>query len=196
MLADANWASARQRPNSRDAMAAEAFIALQDAVVGTAALAVERTAVRLAADRKAPGLGALVRERQGLDDRSTRRAYAEAENCGATGQAAFSRSVELDAEGQRIEMGVERLDARLHAEFPDYFTAAGTGALDVAAAQRLLGPDEAILLVVPTPYGTQVMAVSRTRMEWRRSDWDRACNQRRSGCAKTNRYHVDHFPDG
>lgn len=173
LLADADWVAARQRSESRAAMAAETFVALQDAVVGTAALAVERTAVRLAAERKAPGLGALVRERQNLDDRATRHAYADAEHCGATGDTAFERSVELAAEGQRIEIGVERVEARLRAEFPEYFTAIDTGALDLAATQRLLESDEAILLVVPTAYGTQVMAVSRTQLEWRRSVWNR-----------------------
>ena len=62
----------------------------------------------------------------------------------------------------------------MHAEFPDYYGFASKSALDLAATQRLLGPDEAILLVVPTPFGTQVMAISRTQVEWRRSDWDRA----------------------
>jgi tetratricopeptide (TPR) repeat protein len=170
LLADADWAVAARRPDP--ALAAEAFGALQDAVVGTASLAVERTAVRLAAERQGPGLGALVAERQALDDRAYRLATAEAEACAVP--TSFERTLERTAETQRIDLGVERLNGRLQAEFPAYFTAASKSILDVAAAQRLLGPDEALLLVAPTPYGTQIMALSRTQVAWRRSDWGRA----------------------
>ena len=172
LLADAAWARAADDPASRPAMTGETFVALQDAVVGSAARAVERMAVRAAADRQTPGLSALVRERQTLEDRTIANADAQAGGmCGA-----FNPEPDQNdpvAVGQRLEIEATRLDARMHAEFPDYYGFASRSALDLAAAQRLLGPDEAILLIVPTLLGTQVMAVSRSEVEWRRSDWDR-----------------------
>lgn len=172
LLADAAWARAEQDPGARLALTGEAFVALQDAIVGTAAKAVERMAVRATAARQSASLGALVRERQTLEDRSTTNADEQARSvCGA-----FKPTPDQNdpvAVGQQIEIEEQRIDARMRAEFPDYYSFASKSALDLAAAQRLLGPDEAMLLVVPTPFGTHVMAISRTQVEWRRSNWDR-----------------------
>jgi CHAT domain-containing protein/tetratricopeptide (TPR) repeat protein len=173
LFADSGWARVGSAED-RAAITGETFTALQDAIAGTAGKAVERMAVRLAAERKLPGLGAIVRERQNLDDQSIINADESARIIAEPGEVAFYRRVELEAEGQRIQIGMDRLDARLRAEFPDYFTFASKNVLDVSAVQRLLEPDEAILLAVPAPFGTHVMAISRSDMKWQCSEWDRS----------------------
>lgn len=79
----------------------------------------------------------------------------------------------LTAERQRLGAGISAADARLRAEFPDYFTLARPEPLDIAATQKVLADDEAVLLAMPSEFGTHVVAVSRTDFKWVRSQWTR-----------------------
>jgi CHAT domain-containing protein len=66
---------------------------------------------------------------------------------------------------------MDQIDAQLGALFPEYFALVRPEPLDVAATQRLLGQDEAILLAVQSDFGTHVIAVSKTDIKWVRSEW-------------------------
>jgi hypothetical protein len=74
----------------------------------------------------------------------------------------------------QVEARLDGIDARLRAEFPDYFALIRPTPLDIAAAQRLLGPDEALLLAVPSAFGTHVVALTSDRVAWVRSGWNTA----------------------
>jgi CHAT domain-containing protein/tetratricopeptide (TPR) repeat protein len=168
-LADAAWVSSTAR--TRAQVTNEAFTALQDATGGPADRAIVQMAVRHVADAQAPGLGALVRERSQLEEQWLATGSQQSRLEGATqgdGSADLSR---LQAERQRIESRLNAVDARLRAEFPEYFALIRPEALDVNAVRQLLAPDEAILMVVPTQFGTHVVGVTNAGVTWVRSDW-------------------------
>lgn len=168
LYADTVWAAGEATDRE---LAGEAFEALQDAMAGTANRAIIRMAIRRFADEAGEGLGALVRQREELSNRW-------AENNESYGLSmSDSRSVgEQDRAAARIERAeieaeMEQIDARLREEFPDYFALIRPESLSVEEAQAMLGPDEAILLTVPTRRGTHIMAVSRESFGWAQSDW-------------------------
>lgn len=168
-LADAAWTAST--PRSRTGLTNEAFTALQDATAGPADRAIVQMAVRHVADAAAPGLGALVRERSQLEEQWLATSSQHSQLEGATQGAVSVDLSRIQAERQRIESRLNAIDARLRADFPEYFALIRPEALDVSAARQLLAPDEAILMVVPTEFGTHVVAVSNTGVSWVRSDW-------------------------
>ena len=172
ILADAAW-SAAGSGGTRAPLTEESFAALQDAIAGTTSRAVIQMAARRVAAETAPRLGALVRERENLNVQwGANGAGYSAALAGDDANAAAMRRT-LSAERTRIEARIDEIDAVLRRDFPPYFALTRPEALSVADAQAMLGPDEAILMVVPTAFGTHVMAISRTSIEWVRSDWTR-----------------------
>ena len=169
LFADAAWAQA----GDPDAAATdEAFRALQDAAAGATDRAVASMAVRRLADRVAPGLGALVREREGLETRWSLANELYAEALAETGDAGERREP-LRAERERIAARMDEIDAAVRRDFPRYWELVRPEALSTDAARALLGPDEAVLLVVPGFRGTHVVAVTQDGAGWTRSDWTR-----------------------
>jgi len=152
-------------------LSGEAFEALQDAMAGTANRAIIRMAIRRFADEAGEGLGALVRQREELSNRWTANnasyglSMSDARSVGEQDRAA------AQAERAEIETAIEQIDARLREEFPDYFALIRPEGLSVEEAQAMLGPNEAVLLTVPTDLGTHVMAISRDSFGWARSSW-------------------------
>ena len=71
-----------------------------------------------------------------------------------TSPAAAQARARLRAERISVADRLQAVDDRLAREFPDYFALIKPQPLDVAAAQRLLGPDQAILLTVRSEFGT------------------------------------------
>jgi CHAT domain-containing protein len=129
-------------------------------------------ALRLAAEARQKGLGDLVRARQDLDDQSIANADESVKLVSYHGDDWMDRTAAVEGQRYRIDTAIAGLDARLHAEFPDYFRLTGTEALTLRQAQAMLKPDEAILLVVQSPAGAQVMAVSRSAIKWQRTSWN------------------------
>jgi CHAT domain-containing protein/tetratricopeptide (TPR) repeat protein len=171
LLADASWAAAQAGAEDRDSATAEAFGALQDAVSGTTERAVVRMAVRRLAEGEGADLGSLVRERETLNDRWARANAGFVAALAGSGAEAEAARAALRSERAGIEVRMEALDARLRSGFPQYFTLVRPEAVDLAAAREMLAPDEAILLVVPTQFGTQVLAIDRYGAGWARSSW-------------------------
>lgn len=170
LLPDATWIGAR---HGRDAARSEIFASLQDAMIGTTGVAIARAAARSVAARKSGSLAELVRARQDLSDQWGANEALFANAAGAAGEDGGRLRATLATERQRLGARMEAVDARLRAEFPDYFTLVRPEPLDIAATQKLLKPDEAVLLAVPSEFGTHVVAVSRTDFKWVRSDWTR-----------------------
>ena len=167
LFADAAWVTSEDR----SALRPESFTALQDAMSGPANRSITEMAVRRLADSAGQGLGELVRERTRLTDRwrsnNQRLGFAFG---GSTDDDRAMRA-RIGEERVAIEARMDAIDARLQAEFPDYFALIRPEALAVAEAQALLGPDEAILLVVPGTFGTHVMAVTHDAIRWQRAEW-------------------------
>ena len=170
-LADAAWARAAANPRERNALAEESFTALEDFTAGITNRAIVRMAVRHVADSASPGLGALVRERDDLNDQwvSNSRHYGAALAASDGGPLREG----LRAERSRIEARLDAIDAILRRDFPQYFVLVRPEALDLATTQAMLAPGEAILMVVPTQFGTHLMAIDHDGIDWVRSDWTR-----------------------
>ncbi len=173
LLADAAWAAAAAGPDGRRALTTEVFAALQDGTAGRAGRAVVQMAVRRLADASGATLGALVRERESLADQWAVNSAEFSAAFANSGPETESLKRSLREDRARFEARMTEIDAILRRDFPQYFALIRPEALDVAAAQAMLAPDEAILLVVPTEFGVHVVAVSRDSASWARSAWTR-----------------------
>lgn len=167
LYADALWVSQNDKNSSTNIL--EAFAALQNATSGGADRAVLRTAGRRVAERRDPALGALVREREGLEEAWATNATAISAALAQNGPDADSSRTALRAERQRIETRIAEIDSILRQRFPQYFALIQPEPVAQADIQGVLGDDEAVLMVVPTDYGTHVMALSSTTGSWVRT---------------------------
>lgn len=166
LLADADWAA-----GNRDAEGvAEAFIALQDAMAGITDEAVARMAVRRFAELRGRGLAELTRENDELVVAWQAADAAFSASLARTGPAALAQRDEIRRELTRIEARRSKIEMRIGAEFPEYFALTRNAAIGLKDLQSVLAPDEAVLLLVPTPLGTHSMALTRDGGRWFRSD--------------------------
>jgi CHAT domain-containing protein/tetratricopeptide (TPR) repeat protein len=171
-LAEVAWWVARDGDKDPDEMREEAFLALQDSMEGTADRAVALTAARRVAEAAGAGIGQLAAERQALADEWSLIEQASTRLLAQSG-AEERRSILSRRRGD-IEQRMARIDERLRRDAPAYFAFTRPRSLTLAAAQAMLGPDEAVLLAVPTRYGTHMMAVSHDGIAWHRSALDEA----------------------
>lgn len=171
LFADAAWVAAEAEVEPHAGLRAEAYAALQESMAGAANRAIVEMAVRRFADRAEEGLGAIVRERQSLADQWTANSESYALTFSASNDADEEMRGTLRAERERIEARMDAIDAMLRTEFPDYFALVRPEPLTVEQTAALLTPDEAILLAVPTEFGTHVMALTSDGATWARSEW-------------------------
>lgn len=166
-LAEVAWWVAVDGDKDPNEMRGEAFLALQDSMEGSADRAVALTAARRVADAAGKGMGELAAERQALSDE-----WSLVEQASTQLLADPVAGQQREALGKRrseIEKRMAQVDQRLQREAPGYFAFTRPQSLKLTEAQALLAPDEAVLLAVPTHYGTHVMAVSHDSIAWHRS---------------------------
>lgn len=157
----AGWAA---RAGKADAMGA-AFLAAQDLTLTDAGDAINEAAAR---DLAGNGpLGDLVRQRQDaaqavvtLNQRYRDQSLGSDEEKTAALQAALTEAAARLAP----------LDARIAAEFPDYATLVAPKSIEVAAVQKQLAPDEAVLMLLPSEGHHYAFAISRRKALWHRID--------------------------
>lgn len=170
LFADAAWAAAGGDRASAGGIRDEVFGVLQDAVAGAADRSVAEQAARRFVSARRPELADLMRERQQQEREWSR---LDADLAAGYGAAAVDQEVAAIRAGLSAVQGrIEAIDARLAVEAPDYFALIEPAPLTAQAARALMGEDEAALLVVPSPYGTHVMAVTREGIAWHRSNRD------------------------
>jgi CHAT domain-containing protein/tetratricopeptide (TPR) repeat protein len=168
-LAEAAWARAQARPDAAAVLRNEAFLALQDMVAGEASRAIARMAARRGADGAGSSLGVLAGEREASNQRWAAISQQYDESFRVTSDAqAISRRSDLVVERRGIEARMAEIDAVLRRDYPDYFNLIRPNALSIEETQRLLRPDEAVLLIVPGMFGTHTIAVSRDKVRWHR----------------------------
>lgn len=168
LVADALWA-ARTRENGERTVL-RAFEALQIATAGGTDQAVLRTAARQTAAARGPELAELVERREAGEAAWQRANTALTAALVGAGEDADALRVQRRAELQTVERDLQRVDADLRTRFPDYFSLIRPEAISQQATQSMLGPDEAVLMIVPTDYGTHVMALNSTAGTWVRAD--------------------------
>lgn len=166
IYADAMWAA-----NARDpASAAEAFTALQQVQMGSASAAVAKAAAERAISRG--GAKALLDERRDID-RQIDAIAAEIPPADAQMGDAYQRWYRDNlARRNRLEFRRDDIDRAIAAAAPGYFEFIRPRALTLAEAQALLAPDEAMLMIVPTEFGTHSLLVTSDSLDWHRSDLD------------------------
>jgi CHAT domain-containing protein len=161
LFADAAWGVARLNAGNATPLWSEAFAALQDATAGTTAEALAVAAARSAAANLSPELERLAFTRQNLLDRwlslNARETAAIADSSAEAGPLRRQRREQMEA----IETELRGVDAELARGFPNYFEFIRPQALTFESARSMLRGDEAALLVVPTSFGTHVMAITR-----------------------------------
>ncbi len=75
-----------------------------------------------------------------------------------------------------LDQRIAQIDKRLAKDFPDYTALASPKPLSINEVQKLLGPDEALVLLLdtskwkPTPAETFVWAITREQAVWKRAD--------------------------
>ena len=171
ILPDADWIVAAREPGKKRSFDSEVFAALQEAIAGTASSAIGRASARSIAADKSPSLAKLVRLRQDLSDQWGANEKLFANAVATAGEDGRLLREALAAKRQRLETEIDRIDGRLRIEFPGYFSLVRPEPLDIATTQKLLSDDEAILLAMPSEFGTHLVAVSRNGFKWVRSDW-------------------------
>ena len=169
LLVEANWRLRQSKAKPDASMAEEAFAAAQDAMLGTTTLAIAKTAAELLAKKE--GLGDLLTEQKALQEKIQDFRRGEGAEDEYLDESARSREDRLSAKN-RAYFRKEEITLELKAQAPDYFALIRPEPLTLPAAQSMLGTDEAALLLVPTEFGTHVMAVTKDGegLKWHRSD--------------------------
>lgn len=144
-----------------------AFRDAQMATGSRTALALSRSAARLAAAN--PELAQLIRARQDANDAVARAEAAEvaARTASQPDAAAIAKAAEA---AQTARQHLNDADRALSARSPGYVQLTGIAPLPLVEAQRLLAPDEAIVMIHSTARHSYVFAVTPTRADWARAD--------------------------
>src|SRR5215831_6698338 len=144
---------------------AEAFESAQWVVGASAASGIARMAARIASTDGR--LAELVRERQDLAEQvaATDRALIAAVSQPTQARDATAETV-LQSRAGAHAVRIAQIDAVLATRFPEYVTLADVTPLPLAEAAKLVGPDEALLLLVPTKDDTYLWAVTRLETRW------------------------------
>lgn len=154
----------------RVALLSEAVAAMQEAMENPANIAVIRRAAERAAAERGPGLARLAAERQALSEAWAN--AAEARRIALAGNAGAAALTAIEAEQASLEQGIAAIDARFEAEFPDFFSLLRPAPVSIPELFALLKqtPDEGVLMVLPTPFGTHTIAVSSSNFDWQVSE--------------------------
>lgn len=153
------------------ALRAEAFEAAQWAMASDTADALAQMSARFAHGDDA--LGRLAEEHEALLARRDRQ-EREMEQLYLRDDTARDRRAEVRGDYEATVARLRQVEGDLRARFPAYADLTSPRALSVAETQALLGPDEALLLVLVNPEATYVWGVSRDRVEWARADLSEA----------------------
>ncbi|MDZ3831229.1 MAG: CHAT domain-containing tetratricopeptide repeat protein [Sphingopyxis sp.] len=163
LFADALWAA-----DARGAAAAEeAFLALQEAQMGTTSRAVAKAAAERTLAQA--GVSALLTERKAVDADAAR-LEQESRFITAADEQERQRLIRLNLGAQqRLAFRRTEIDQAIARAAPGYFELVRPQALSLADARALLAPDEALLMIVPTAFGTHSLLVTRDGIDWHRS---------------------------
>lgn len=167
LVAEILWSNKKDSAPGKLSLAEEAFLALQLASTGSNSRAVKEAAALRFASRE--GVRELVEHRQALG-----REWVQTENelveSLAGGQANATVRENLQDRLKQIEGDVAEIDDKLSTDAPEYFAIINQQAVSLEGLRSVLDDDEAVLILVPTELGTQMMGVNRATIEWARGD--------------------------
>lgn len=170
LLADIEWA---RRMGELDGTAARdgldlAYASLQATLFSNVGSAATMRFARDQAEGRLAGLGSLSKQMEDLNAKwrasSARLQMLVARTDTATGVEA----VELDASTRAIGQQISQLSSEIDAKFPAYSQLHRFLPLSVQETQKLLKPDELVLLVVPEATGSHVIGITSEEVTWRK----------------------------
>ncbi|WP_309643961.1 CHAT domain-containing protein [Phenylobacterium sp.] len=166
LLAGPAWAG--PRASSAEALRAEAFVAAQWAVTSDAAAALAKVSGRIAGGDSE--VAKLADRREGLltRRRDLERRQEEAFATSETPQQSRERAL-IRAEYASTLSSLAEVDAQLTEAFPAYVDLTRPQSLSVKETQGLLGPDEALLLVLSNEEAAYVWVVTDKTDTWARA---------------------------
>jgi CHAT domain-containing protein/tetratricopeptide (TPR) repeat protein len=170
LFADAAFQAGGNREETQAPLIAKAFEALQEATAGPASSAIARMAVQREASRS-PDIALLVRQREQAVARSAQLGEQYAESFASDAPDAPAVRAKISRDQEQLHQQLASIDTQLAARFPQFQALTRPDPLSIKAAKALVDADEAILLVVPSAFGTHVVAVSADTAAWRRSTW-------------------------
>ncbi|MEZ5923637.1 MAG: CHAT domain-containing tetratricopeptide repeat protein [Hyphomicrobiaceae bacterium] len=149
---------AAAQSNRADELAVATFEAAQRTIHSRTGVALQELAARIAAND--PALAELVRKRQDLAARwqAADKALVQALAKGSGDGAA--------AEMARLETGIASTDAAIAEKSADFAELTAPVPLSIADVQAILGPDEALVLLLSAPRGLLIWAVSHDQVAW------------------------------
>jgi CHAT domain-containing protein len=172
LAADLTWSIQKPLRQGAGNPAADALITLQRASAGQSEVDVGKSLARASLGKRDPKLAEAITERDRLIAaiQAQSAEFAAGLTGGSTAEdsAGQARTVRLRA----LAAQLAALDDGLRRSFPEYFELIQAEPIAETAAKGLLAPDEAVLMLVPSPFGTHIMAVTRDGLAWKRSDWD------------------------
>jgi CHAT domain-containing protein len=172
-LVDAAWMAQLKGDDRRDLLTEKAYAAAQDILSGSASKALAQSAARSLAQQQAD-LGDIVRERESLSDQWVQTEQAINVLHAKSGDTVVQDRDKLLVKKARTEKRLAEIDGTLRREAPQYFTLISPEPIDIAESKKLFRSDEAGLIIIPTEFGTHVMAISEDGLKWHRSDWTRS----------------------
>lgn len=149
-----------------EALRSEAFVAAQYSLISAAAAALHRTTARMAA-----GAGALAeleqqREKKLIDLETIDKQFAALNESTSSTEA---QRRDLSTQRAKVRDDVTAIETHIQKEFPAYFDLTRPRALDIAAVQELLNPDEGLVMILVSDDAAYTWAITREAATWSRS---------------------------
>jgi CHAT domain-containing protein len=160
------FAASRKQLESNASLSREAFVMAQWAGHSAAATAIQQMAVRFAS-AQGP-LAEVVRKKQDLAaawHAANQRLLAALSGTGGMVDKSALDAIRRDLAA--LERDLAAINQQLDKEFPDYAALASPKPLPLDAVQKLLGPDEALVFLLPGDRVTYLFAVSSTERYWK-----------------------------
>ncbi len=169
LFADSAWSASLGNAQMQSNLRNEAFAALQNAMTSKTDRAIARSVARRLADQEGGALAELIRRMeavQQLRDSATRAITASFSD---GTEASFRLRTNKVAERDRLSAEFTTLDSELRKQYPDYFALVRADPVSLDSIAKIVTPEEALLLIMPGPRGTHVMAVIDGQLYWHRA---------------------------
>lgn len=168
-LADIAWSVSVADPREQAKLRPEVFAALQNAMTSKTDRAIARSVARRLADEEGGPLAELIRRIETVQQSRDAASRAITNSFSQSTEASFRLRTQKVAERDALSKEFAELDRQLRAEYPDYFALVRADPVTMESISKTLSADEALLLIMPGPRGTHVMAVVDGQLHWHRS---------------------------
>jgi CHAT domain-containing protein len=165
-LALAAFNMSLQQPAMKETLADEAFAAAQGAGQTSTGAALAQMTARFATGNTE--LAKIVREQQDLKAQwqALEKLLLTTLSKPADQRDAIAED-RLRDQRKKMELRIAAIATRLESEFSDYATLANPKPLSLSETQKLLGPNEALIVYLVTNRAVLIWALTRDGMEWR-----------------------------